>query len=316
MTTTYVSYQAFCAQYPDEDSLLRKIFEMRYSFTECPNCGHSKPYQKIKGRRGFQCSKRVCSKQIFPLAETVLKSTKKDIRTWVYVINWFVNSRTGLTATAISKLLIMTPKTALRMLTVIRMNLNNFKGLLDGAIIESDETLFGPKLGRLSNSRRKDIRKLCKEQGIKSPTGRSLINKTLIFGMVERGGRMIAKIVPDQKAKTLMPIIKEHIPKNSTLFTDESNAYSSASKDYIHGVCNHQRRAYVIKQESSDISISTNTIEGAWNLLKRTLRNYFSISKKFLPLYIEEFCFRYNNRRMPDFGFWNLFCNLIHPLVA
>lgn len=298
-----MSYQEFCAQYPDEDSLLKKIFEMRNSFKECPNCGHTKPYQKIKGRRGFQCSKRTCSNQIFPLAQTPLRATKLDIRTWIYVIHQFVNSKAGLTAQFLSRDLQITAKTALRMLTVIRMNLQNNQEPLSG-LVECDESYFGAPIKNLSNKKRYAIKKDCEAKGIKTPRGRSVYNKTLIFGMIERGGRVIAKIVPDAKGVTLKPLIYKYVTKGSYLLTDEYPVYKSLKHDYIHECCNHKRKNY-----KSGIA-STNGIENYWKCLKVRLRNYVSIDQRYLPYYISESMYLFNQRGNP-WIFYDLFCSMV-----
>ena len=82
--------------------------------------------------------------------------------------------------------------------------------------------------------------------------------------------------------------------KVSLLATDESNVYGGLA-DYPHGTVHHAARQYVVG------AVHTNTIEGFWSIFKRGIVGSFhKVSRKYLPLYVAEFQFRYNNRHNPD----------------
>ena len=122
--------------------------------------------------------------------------------------------------------------------------------------------------------------------------GRSTNGKTPVFGMVERGGRVIARVTPDVKAKTILPIVAERVLPASTIFTDDYPIYDGVAKmgrGYTHNRINHSAKVYVMGDSH------TNTIEGFWSLLKRGIEGvYHSVSEKYLQTYCDEYAYRYN----------------------
>jgi transposase-like protein len=143
-------------------------------------------------------------------------------------------------------------------------------------IVEADETYVGGK------------RKFSKR-------GRGAEHKTPVFGLVERNGQVRTWIVPNCKAKTLKPIIRENVKKGAVIMTDEFRAYRGLSKDYTHKTVNHSIYEYVVDD------IHVNTLEGFWSLLKRGIKGiYHCPSKKHLSKYCAEFTFRYNTRKLTD----------------
>jgi hypothetical protein len=85
-------------------------------------------------------------------------------------------------------------------------------------------------------------------------------------------------------------------PKVSVLATDQWKGYKAFDREFTHQSVDHSAGEYV-RQDEVVGAIHTNTIEGFWSLIKRgIIGNYHKMSKKYLPLYVAEFCFRYNNR--------------------
>lgn len=124
-------------------------------------------------------------------------------------------------------------------------------------------------------------------------TGRGSENKTVVFGLAERNGRIIAKTVKDAKAKTLLPIIVRNAAPKSKIYTDELSSYNNLKYlNYQHESITHSANEYI----NGDIHV--NSLEGFWSLLKRGINGvYHSVSKKHLNKYINEYTFRYNNRK-------------------
>ena len=144
-----------------------------------------------------------------------------------------------------------------------------------GGIVEVDETFIGGK----DKNRHWDKRK-----------GHD--GKVVVAGAVKRKGNVIARVIENTKRETLEAFIREAVSTRvSLLCTDDHAGYHRVGRKYKHGVINHSEGKHVIG------AIHTNTIEGFWSLIKRGMVGTFhKVSKKYLPLYVAEFQFRYNNR--------------------
>jgi transposase-like protein len=123
-----------------------------------------------------------------------------------------------------------------------------------------------------------------------SGSGGSSKDKMMVMGVLERGGRVRAQVVPDRVQKTLQPIIERHVEAGSAIFTDEHGAYKGLHMEYEHEVIDHALQ-YVNGR------VHTNGIENFWSLLKRGLAGtYVAVEPFHLFRYIDEQVFRFNNR--------------------
>jgi transposase-like protein len=153
--------------------------------------------------------------------------------------------------------------------------------LLEG-IVEVDETYVG---GRISNKH------VSKRAGFKG-----LDNKTMVFGAIQRNGKLRTKVIPVTNLENVSKAIEEFVAPNSTMVTDEHKAYTKVGKKYNHKKINHRNDEYVRKE---DILVHTNGIEGYWNILKKQINGiHHSVSPKHLHRYCDESAFRYNNRKV------------------
>jgi transposase-like protein len=126
---------------------------------------------------------------------------------------------------------------------------------------------------------------------LKNSQGRSYKDKTPVFGLVEREGKLVAKKVESTSSEHLTPEIIKAVKETATIYTDEWIGYNSISRIYNHLYVKHNEKEFV----KGDIY--TNTIEGFWSLLKRGIMGiYHFTSKKHLQFYVDEFVFRYNTR--------------------
>jgi transposase-like protein len=122
-------------------------------------------------------------------------------------------------------------------------------------------------------------------------TGTGGKGKTAVMGILERGGKVITKVVDNTKKKTLQPEIREHVLAGSALFTDALKSYEGLS-EFQHEVIDHAVE-YV-----RDGVVHTNGLENFWSLLKRGLHGtYVSVEPFHLFRYIDEQSYRYNNRK-------------------
>jgi len=153
-----------------------------------------------------------------------------------------------------------------------------------GSEVEVDETFIGGKARNMHKS--KKVGKGYRHRGI--------INKTVVMGLLERGGRIATTIVQKRDDETLQGNIKAFVDKGSAVYTDEWRSYMGLSDHYIHEVINHAEK-YV------DGRVHTNGLENFWSLLKRGLAGtYISVEPFHLFRYLDEQMFRYNNRGTKD----------------
>lgn len=150
---------------------------------------------------------------------------------------------------------------------------------------EVDETFIGGKARNMHLAKRK-----------KAITGRGPTGKTVVMGMLERGGKVRAHVIAERDKKTLHDKTADHVEAGSHVMTDELVSYWGLQENYTHSIINHAE-AYV------DGIVSTNGLENFWSLLKRALGGtYVAVEPFHLFRYIDEQSFRYNNRGTNDAG--------------
>ena len=149
------------------------------------------------------------------------------------------------------------------------------------APVEIDETFVG---GKVKNIHKAKLNKAISYQGIG--------NKTIVLGMLERGGKVRANVIADRHKQNMQPTILKNVAASSHIITDEHSTYAFIAKQtYYHEIINHVE-GYVRAH------IHTNGIENFWSLLKRGLNGtYVSVDPAHLDRYVTEQVFRYNNRK-------------------
>lgn len=269
----------FREQYPDDDTCLDTIFKLRYAKIPCcPQCSQETTFKRIPGRRCYQCSDKNCQYQLYPTAGTVFEKTRTPLTSWFYVIYLMVSTRNGVASKEVERQLGVTYKCALRMTHQIRKLMAAKDEILSG-IVEVDETYIG---GDRKNKSKK-IRAASKIKGY--------MEKTPVLALLERGGNIITKVLDVSTGETIRPVVLNNVAKGSLLITDGFKAYMTLEKSYTHEIINHAQDEWGRKK------IHTNTIEGFFSHLKRTIRGtHIKVSVKHMQKYVDECTFRYVNR--------------------
>lgn len=140
-----------------------------------------------------------------------------------------------------------------------------------------------------------------KDKKVEKCQGRSYKDKVSVFGILERGGKMFAKVVPNTQARTLVSIVKKNVDVGSIIYTD-GWSYKGLEKKYTQMSVDHGKHFYgttFVTDDGEIIQVTTNRIENAWSVFKRTIKGtYIHVSKKHLQRYVDEFVFRFNTRKI------------------
>lgn len=266
----------FLQQYPNQEICLSKVMNLRYGFKPyCRKCRCRRAFRKVKGRLVYQCEN---SHQICPLAGTILENSTTPLQLWFYAIFIMTKTRSGISAKTLQREIGVTYKCAWRMMKQIRIAMGkDSDGILKG-IVEVDESFFGGKGYNRRyipdfNSKPKDI----------------------IMGMVERGGNVRMMKIESTSKQELTEQIQKHIDTTATVMHDQFAGYKYLHNlGYDHHAVNHGK-TYVVGKTH------TNNVEGLWGRIKPGIKGvYRKVSSKYIESYMDEYCFRYNNRKTPD----------------
>lgn len=269
--------------------------EAAYTFLEgvmwpegpvCPHCGcmdnvkaiPANPEKRV--RHGLKrCGD--CKKQFTVKVGTVFEASKVKLHLWLQAVVLMTASKKGISAHQLHRTLDVTYKTAWFMAHRIREAMRS--GDLapfgaGGGTVEVDETFIGHD-------------KTIKPKGEKK--GRGYAHKHKVLTLVDReSGRAKSVVVDDLKATTLVPILRENIAKEATIYTDEASQYRKLADDFAaHDSVEHSKDEYVRGD------VHTNTIEGYFSIFKRGMKGiYQHCAKRHLHRYMAEYDFRYTNR--------------------
>jgi transposase len=281
-----MTFSEFMRAFPTNDACLEYLKERFYpDGTKCPNpkCGKASRFHRIKGRSAYSC--QYCGHHVYPTAGTIFHKSSTSLQLWFWAIYLVSSTRCGISAKQLGREIGVTYKTAWRMFNLIRSLMQEDASPLSGSV-EIDETYVGGKR---------------RGKGLGKRGGPAAWDHlTPVFAGVERGGKVFAQVVPNARALTLMPIIKERVLPDSMIYTDEYRVYDRLSKHgYTHERVNHLQRVWVAG------NATTNQIEGFFGLFKNGVRGvYHSVSRKHLQSYLNEYTFRYNRRDGREPIFW------------
>ncbi len=266
------------SRFENQSDCIARLERMRWGDT--PVCPYCKSTQTTRNQNRHYCYN--CKTSFSVTVGTIFHKTHLPLQKWLLAVSLVLNAKKELSAMQLSRDLQVNKNTAWRINMQIRkaMTQREHRELL-ASIVEMDETYVCGKPRKRRYS---------------PPSKKGVTNKAPVVGAVERGGDVTAKAVRKDRMQRqyMRAFVKERIDTTKTMLgTDEAKAYRSMNRVLPHAVIKHS-------DWYMNGHIHTNTIKGFWSLLKHGMfGQYHSVSRKHLQRYVDEFCFRYNRRRMP-----------------
>jgi transposase-like protein len=268
-------------RFPTEEKCIAHFERIRWPEGPiCPRCdGKRISTFEAKGKTGkprhlYECID--CHYQYSVTVGTIFHDSHIPLRKWFIAIYLICTARKGISALRLQEYLgVGQWRTAWYMANRIRLAMgedSEFSQKFSG-IVEADETYIGGKA--------------------KGPRGRGAANKTPVIGIRERtSGKVRLQAVKNVTGHTIADFIRHHVSDGAMLHTDEFSGYFWLdSSEFAHKSVNHSE-TYV-----GPDGVHTNGIGNVWSLFKRAVMGTFhKVSTKYLPLYLDEFSFRFNNR--------------------
>lgn len=284
-STSDYSVTEFLAEFPDDAACLEHLWRTRHApdgeHAECPKCGDVKVFKRYatkQQRQSWTCT--ACGHHLHPTAGTIFHRSSTSLRLWFHAMYLMTSTRCGISAKQLERELGVHYKTAWRMFNRIRNELMT-EGELPPSLrgkVEVDETSWGGRPRRKFKTRQEAV--AFREA------------KPTVLGMVERGGRVRARVIPARRGEPLSDAVRANVNPEAILYTDDWMSYRPLAREYAgHRVINHSAGSYV------EGDIYTNTIEGFFGNLKTGMRGtYKFVSRKWLQSYLDEYAWRYNHR--------------------
>jgi transposase-like protein len=250
----------------------------------CPDCGGAE-LGYIKTRRLWQCRNKTCKRQFSVKVGSIFEDSPIPLDKWIASVWMIANAKNGISSHELGRSVGLTQKSAWFVLHRIRLAMQDGSFEKLSGEVEVDETFIGGKARNMHKSTR--ARRL--------PSKGGGAGKTIVMGMVERGGDVRTRIIPGTAASILQTHVRRTVEPGSAVYTDAAAGYTGLGEDYDHETIDHAV-AYV------DGKITTNRVENFWSLLKRGLKGtYISVEPFHLFRYLDEQVFRFNRRKANDF---------------
>ncbi len=267
--------------FADADNCLSYLSARRWPHgVTCPRCG-SRNVGFVASRRIWQCKTRHDHAQFSIKTGTIFEDSPITLDKWLLAMWMLANCKNGISSYEISRATGLSQKSTWFMLQRIRLAMQDeFTGGKLSGEVEVDETFIGGK----ARNMHKDVR-------AHRITGTGPEGKAIVAAVLERGGKVRAKVVGTRRKPELQAMVREHVEPESALYSDALLSYEGLSEEYKHQVIDHALE-YVRE------NVHTNGLENFWSLLKRGINGtYISVEPFHLFRYVDEQAFRFNNRR-------------------
>ena len=271
-------------QFPDQQACISHLEEVRWGEEPaCPFCESPRVARKAERDLVGRWNCHACKSSFNVLSGTIFEKTRIPLQKWFLAISLVLNAKKSLSSYQLGRDLDLNQRSAWYMQQRIRAAMTQGDRLLSG-LVEADETYVGGKPRRTNR----------KEDHPPNKPGRGT-KKTAVIGAVERGGQVMAQVAKDLTGKGIVKFLKSGVDlDDALLLTDEYRGYRAVDSLLPHAVINHQ-------EQYADGWLHTNTIEGFWALIKRAwYGSHHHYSPLYMPLYIAETCWKYNERKNPN----------------
>jgi transposase-like protein len=255
----------------------------------CPRCGNRRGYELVKLRR-WQCTG--CRHQASLTAGTILHNTKTPLTVWFWAAYLMTTDKRGLSALLLQRQLALRRyETAWMMLHKFRRAMVNLtREPLQGEV-EVDDTWVGGTQAGLRGSRQLKGRKAA-----------------LVLVAVEKCGRGTGRarmeVIPDFKTTTLIDFRKRNVAPGSKVYTDGLKSFSGLQEaGFKHVPRSQPLRINLRKGAQSVVPLADRAIG---NLQQWLIGTHHGGSREQLQVYLDEFVFRHNRRRLPMAAFQTL----------
>ena len=253
----------------------------------CPHCNHNKYYvtsadkrcKKAGNKDGtkkteFKCANSKCYKKFSATTGTIFHATNVPLWQFFYLLFSTAINKKNVSATQQALNLGISQKTTWYIMMRIRMLCYQDENLKFDGEVEVDESYLASGKWRRRGGRVTD-------------------RKIPVLGLLERGGKVIVKVIPNKNKKTVQSIILKHVECGSELFTDTAACYFNMDSYYLHQTVNHRAGEYTRGR------VYTNGIENFWTNIKSAIVDtHGGVSIEHLQRYIDEVVYRWNNKSM------------------